>query len=56
MRFLKLKALLDPTLMILTTTGEIAVDLWDQSRSEQETSKPLPHLGIARYPLKVARN
>ena len=55
-RFLNLKALLDATFTLITTTGAIAVDLWDQSLSGQETSKPLPHLGSACYPLKVARN
>jgi hypothetical protein len=56
MWFLNLKALLDATLTLLTATGAIAVDLWDQSRSGQGTSKPLPHLGGYCYPLKVARN
>jgi hypothetical protein len=55
-RFLNLKALLDATLMLLPTTGAIAVDLWDESRSGQETSKPPPHLGSSCCPLKVARN
>jgi hypothetical protein len=56
MEFLNLKALLDLTLTRLRTTGAIAVDLWDHSRSGQETSKPLAHLGIACFPLKVARD
>ena len=47
MQFLNLKALRDATLTILTTTGAIAIDLWGQSRSGQETFKPLPHLGSA---------
>jgi len=47
MRFLNLNALLDETLTLSTATGAIAVDLWDQSRSGQETSEPLPHPGSA---------
>jgi hypothetical protein len=43
-------------LKILTTTGAIAVNLWDQSRSGQEISKPLPYLGSACHPQQVARN
>ena len=35
MRFLNLKAVLDPTLTLLTTTGAIVVAAWDQSRSGQ---------------------
>ena len=54
--FYAVSQLLDATLTLLTTTGAIAVDLWDQSRSGQETSKPLPHLGSACCPPKVARN
>ena len=38
------------------TTGAIAVDASDQSRSGQETFKSLPHLGSYCYPLKVGRN
>ena len=55
-RFYAVSQLLDATLTLLTATGAIAVDLWDQSRSGQETSKPLPHLGSACCPPKVARN
>ena len=54
--FYAVSQLLDATLTLLTATAAIAVDLWDQSRSGQETSKSLPHLGSACYPLKVARN
>jgi hypothetical protein len=54
--FYAVSQLLDATLTLLTTTGAIAVDLWDQSRSGQETSKSPPYLGSACCPLKVARN
>ena len=56
MRFLNLKALLDATLTLLTTTGAIAVDLWDESRSGHETSTLIAHLGSACYPLEMVRN
>ena len=56
MRFLNLKAQLNATLTLLTTTGAIAVYLWDQYRSGQETPNPLPHFGFAYYPLKLAGN
>jgi hypothetical protein len=48
--------LLDATWTLLTTTGAIAVDASDQSRSGQETSKSLLHLGSYCYLLKAARN
>ncbi len=38
MRLLNLKTALDATFKLLTTTGPIAVELWDQSRSGQKTA------------------
>jgi hypothetical protein len=54
--FYAVSQLLDATWTLLTTTGAIAVDASDQSRSGQETFKSPPYLGSYCYPLKVASN
>ena len=54
--FYTVSQFLDATWTFLTTTGAIAVDASDQSRSGPKTFKSLLHLGSYCYPLKVARN